>query len=51
MSRMAGVGDRIYLADSKTTVRRKLGLNEEQNEEDFSKFEVDLSCTKVRPQD
>ena len=36
---MAGNKDRVYWNDSKKTVRRKLGL---QDNEDFSKFEVGL---------
>ncbi len=39
---MASVKERVYLADSKISVRRKMGLDEEGNDEDFSKFEVDL---------
>ena len=39
---MADTRDRIYLADSKVTVRRKLGLEENQKDEDFVKFEVGL---------
>jgi len=34
---MAGHRDRVYWNDSKTTVRKKLGL---EDNEDFSKFEV-----------
>ena len=39
---MAGNRDRVYWNDSKTTVRKKLGL---QDNEDFSKFEVGLLLT------
>lgn len=37
---MASVKERVYVADSKISVRRKLGLDERQNDEEFSKFEV-----------
>ena len=36
---MAGKKDRVYLNDSKVTVREKLDL---EDNEDFSKFEVGL---------
>ena len=39
---MAGNKDRVYWNDSKTTVRKKLGL---EDNEDFSKFEVGLLIT------
>ncbi len=39
---MAGNKDRVYWNDSKTTVRKKLGL---EDNEDFSKFEVGLLLT------
>ena len=39
---MASNRDRVYWNDSKTTVRKKLGL---QDNEDFSKFEVRLLLT------
>ncbi len=46
-SRMTGVRDRVYLADSKISVRRKSGLEENQNDEDFVKFEVGLFFANV----
>ena len=47
MLRTIDVKDRVYLANSKIYVRRKLGLDEEQNDEDFSNFEVDHSFTNI----
>lgn len=51
ISRMAGIKDRVYLADSKTIVRRKLGLDKEQNDEEFAKLEVAPSFTDLFLQD
>ena len=33
---------RLYYADSKNTVREKLGIAKDDNDEDFDKFEVVL---------
>ena len=41
---MAGNKDRVYWNDSKMAVRRKLGL---EDNEDFHKFEVELLLTSV----
>ncbi len=51
ISRMAGIKDRVYLADSKIIVRRKLGLDKEQNDEEFAKLEVASSFTDLFLQD
>ncbi len=51
ISRMAGIKDRVYLADSKIIVRRKLGLDKEQNDEEFAKLEVAPSFTDLFLQD
>ncbi len=48
---MAGIKDRVYLADSKIIVRRKLGLDKEQNDEEFAKLEVAPSFTDLFLQD
>lgn len=44
--RMVGSLGRIYLADSKNTVRQKTGLSGKDRDEDFAKFQVceSFSC-------
>ncbi len=41
-SKMVGTHEQIYLADSKYSVRTKLGMQGKDYDEDFSSFEVGL---------
>lgn len=45
---MAGNKDRVYWNDSKTTVRKRLGL---EDNEDFSTFKVGMFRRAVKPPD
>ena len=45
---MISPNERVYLADSKVSVRKKLGLEDKQNDWSFYKFEVEHSFPSSR---